>query len=172
MKKQQDLHEILTRDLFGAVKVAVLGIGSDLRADDVAGMLIAQQLGSKIKRSAKLKKHVKIFLGNTAPENLTGDIKSYKPSHLVLIDSCDMNKKAGGIGIIRPEDIGGITFSTHQLPLKIIVDYMQRSINCEIIILGIQPKVLKFGLKPSKEVLKTAKELSNALFNAIKSAIK
>jgi hypothetical protein len=39
------------------------------------------------------------------------------------------------------------------------------------LILGIQPKSLKYGEKPSKYVLKTVKELSSALLEAAKSVL-
>ncbi|MCB4792245.1 MAG: hydrogenase 3 maturation endopeptidase HyCI [Elusimicrobia bacterium] len=171
MKIAMNLSKILKTRFFGAEKIAVLAIGSELRADDASGMLVGQELGSKLRRSKKLSRHVKIFLGNTAPENLTGEIKSYKPSHLVLIDSCELGKKPGTIGLIDPDMAAGISFSTHQLPLKILVDYMKRSLNCKAFILGVQPKVLKYGHKPSKEVLKTSKELAAVLFKSIQSVL-
>ena len=171
MRSATDLGKNLRTNLFSADKIAVLGIGSSLRADDSAGMLVAKAISEKTKRSKKLSKCVKIFLGDTAPENLTGEIKRYEPSHLVLIDSCDLGKKPGSISIINPDLVAGVSFSTHQLPLKILIDYIQHSISCKVLIIGIQPKTLQYEKPLSKEVLKAVKELSTALFESIRSVI-
>jgi hydrogenase 3 maturation protease len=171
MKTPSALTKSLKLNLFGSDKIAILGIGSELRCDDAAGMLVGHAINKEIKKSAKLKRKLKVFLGDTAPENLTGEIKIFNPDHIILIDSCDMNKKPGELGIISSDSVGGVSFSTHQIPLKILVDYIVHSLNCKALILGIQPKSLKYGEKPSKYVLKTVKELSSALLEAAKSVL-
>ena len=63
----------LKPELKGASKIVVLGVGSELRGDDIAGILAAENL--KGKTSDKLQ----VLIGGTAPENLTGEIKKLKP---------------------------------------------------------------------------------------------
>jgi hydrogenase 3 maturation protease len=152
-----NLKTILKKKLKDAKKIAVLGIGSELRADDAAGLLVAEEL-KKIKNSK-----LKVFLGSTAPENLTGEIIKYKPTHIIIIDSVDSDQKPGFILLVNPEEVGGISFSSHLLPVKMIVDYLLGSLKCEIIIIGIQPKILTFGGTISKEVKKSAKQISNVI---------
>ena len=112
-------------------------------------------------------KRLEVFLGATAPENLTGEIKKYKPSHLLIIDAADTASKPGTIDLIDPKTVGGISFSTHMMPLKIMVDYMLKSIKCKVIIIGIQPKVLKFGSEPSREAISSAKEIAKTILEII-----
>jgi len=152
-----NLKTILEKKLKNAKKIAVLGIGSELRADDAAGFLVAEEL-KKIKDSK-----LKVFLGSTAPENLTGEIIRYKPTHIIIIDSADTDQKPGFILLVDPEEVGGVSFSSHMLPIKMIVDYLLESLKCEIIIIGIQPKILTFGETISKEVKKSAKQISNVI---------
>ncbi|MDD5687399.1 MAG: hydrogenase maturation peptidase HycI [Elusimicrobia bacterium] len=152
-----DFKTILKKKLKDAKRIAFLGIGSELRGDDIAGLLVAEEL-SKFKS-----KKLKIFIGSTAPENITGEIKDYKPTHILIVDSMDADKKAGTITIINPEEVGGVSFSTHMLPIKMIVDYLVASLKCEIIIIGIQPKILKFDKTVSKEVKKSVKQISNII---------
>jgi len=152
-----NLKTILKKKLKDAKKIAVLGIGSELRGDDVAGLLVAEEL----KKNKNLK--LKVFFGSTAPENLTGEIIKYKPTHIVIVDSTDMGQKAGSIMLISPEEVGGISFSSHMLPVKMMVDYLLESLKCEIIIIGIQPKILMFGETISKEVKKSTKQISDAI---------
>ena len=72
------IKKALKSRLASAKKVAVLGIGSDLRGDDVAGMLTAEKLFKLVAK--KSTSRLKIFFGSTAPENLTGDIKRFNPT--------------------------------------------------------------------------------------------
>ena len=153
--------------LLDAKKIAVLGVGSGLRGDDAAGILVAREL-SKHCKTAACRIKFKVFAGDTAPENLTGEIKKFKPTHLILVDSADTGKKAGEIVIIEPKKLHGISFCTHQLPLKIMVDYLIESVGCSILIIGIQPKKLDFGSLPSKEIQKSVKIISDTIKGIIK----
>ena len=155
----QNLKTILKRKLKAADRIAVLGIGSELRGDDIAGMLVADSLRKFKDKNKKLK----VLLGATAPENLTGEIKKFKPSHVIIIDAADIGKKPGALACIDPEEIDKISFSTHQLPLSIMAEYLTQSLNCKIIVIGIQPKTIKFGFKFSKEIEKSAAYLSDTI---------
>ncbi len=91
-----NLKTILKNKLKGAKKIAVLGVGSSLKSDDAAGLLVAEEL-KKIKNPK-----LKVFFGSTAPENLTGEIIKYKPTHIIIVDSVDMDQKPGSILLIDP----------------------------------------------------------------------
>lgn len=153
----QNLKTTLKKKLKDAGKIAVLGIGSFLRSDDAAGLLVAEEL-KKIKHSK-----LKVFFGATAPENLTGEIIKYNPTHIIIIDCADVDQKPGFILLIDPEEVGGISFSSHMLPVKMMVDYLIESLKCEVIIIGIQPKILAFGETVSEEVKKSVKQISDAI---------
>jgi len=157
----QNLKATLIKKLKGAGKIAVIGIGSTLRNDDAAGILVAEKL-EKINSN-----RLKVFIGSTAPENLTGEIISYNPSHIFIIDSADTDQKPGFTMLIGPEDVGGVSFSSHMLPVKIMVDYLLATLNCEIIVAGIQPKSLEFGETVSDEVSKSVNEIVEILKLAI-----
>jgi hydrogenase 3 maturation protease len=158
---------LLKKKLLNARRVAILGIGSDLRGDDVAGLLAAEQIEKAIKSNPPAVE-ISVFIGGTAPENLTGQIKQYQPTHLIVIDAAQLNKEAGHIEIMEPETIGGATFCTHSLPLNVIISYLLESFKFEVIIIGIQPKSLTFGAKPSKEIRQAAKHLSAAIIESLK----
>jgi hydrogenase 3 maturation protease len=153
----QNLKNSLRNNLKGAKKIAILGVGSELRADDAAGILIAQEL-EKIK-----KPKIKVFLGHTAPENLTGEIRKFAPSHLLIIDSAEMGKDPGEVMMFTPEDAGGISFSTHKLPMKLMAKYLSEEIKCRVLMIGVQPKTLEFGKAVSKEISGAVKDIVNLL---------
>jgi hydrogenase 3 maturation protease len=160
----------------------VLGVGSELRGDDVAGILAAQQIEKNTAKQttsahstrpdksglAQGKPEVRVFIGETAPENLTGEIKRFQPTHLLIIDAADLNKEPGHIEIMEPDTISGISFCTHSLPLKVIIGYLLESFKFQAIIIGIQPKTLVFGAQPTKEVVAAAKHLAETIAKLLK----
>jgi hydrogenase 3 maturation protease len=166
---RQNLKKALQNNVTGAKRLAILGIGSELRADDGAGVVVAEKL-SKYLAGTNRRKDVRIFSGGTAPENLTGEIKRYKPSHILIVDTADFKEKAGTVVVLDPGDVGaGVSFSTHKMPAKILVDYLQKSLDCEIAIVGIQPKNVDFGKSISKVVSGTAKEVAGAIADLLKA---
>lgn len=159
----RNLKKILQNKLHKAKKIALLGVGAELRGDDAVGESIARE----VKRKCK-KPQVKVFFGATAPENLTGEIKKFHPTHVVIIDAADLKKKPGAIALIEPEDTRGVSFSTHQLPFKILSDYLVNSLNCKVLIIGIQPELLRFGCGLSAAVSNAARQIREALCAVLK----
>lgn len=156
------LKKSLQNRLEGAARIAVLGIGSLLRADDAVGMLVAKEV-EKSRGKTNKKPEVKVFFGETAPENLTGEIKKFKPDHLIIIDAGDTGKEPGAITLISPKEETSVSFSTHQLPTGIMIDYLLKFIKCRVTVIVIQPKTLVFNQSLSKEAAGAVKALSSTL---------
>lgn len=162
-----ELKSYVKNKLKGASRIAVLSVGSELRADDSAGLMVGEALLKAIPKKQK-SPEVKIFMGATAPENLTGEIREFGPSHLIIIDTAEMGKKPGEILILDPEKLGaGVTFSTHKMPAEVLIKYFLNSVKCKVLMIGIQPKSLIFGKPPSIEVKKSVKTVSAALSSSI-----
>jgi hydrogenase 3 maturation protease len=156
------LHASLKQKLNNASRIAVLGVGSELRGDDIAGLLAARQIEQNSKGKS-VTPQLKVFIGETAPENLTGEIKVFQPTHLIIIDAAELNKEPGYIEVMGLDTISGATFCTHSLPLKVIIGYLLESFKFEPIVIGIQPKTLTFGTQPTKEVVAAAKKLAKTI---------
>jgi len=163
----EQLKKLLKKRIEGTKRTVVFGVGSELRSDDAAGLLVALDISGRLKKSGG-KRNVKVVFGSTAPENLTGEIRKFLPTHIIIVDSADIKKKAGTVALINPDEVGGISFSTHMLPIKMIVDYLLESIKCGITIIGIQPKNLEFNGCLSTEVKKSVAQVSSAVWAAIK----
>jgi len=111
---------------------------------------------------------LRVFFGSTAPENLTGAIIAFKPTHLIIVDSADIGEKAGAVLLLRADEVGrGVSFSTHKIPPKVLIDYFANSMKCEIIIIGIQPKCINFGKPASKAIIAIAKSVTAAIIEAL-----
>jgi hydrogenase 3 maturation protease len=158
-----ELEGFIEDFLSGSEKVAVLGAGSVLMSDDAAGILVTEHLIGAIGK----RNNLKIMNGCTAPENFTGEIKDHGPDRLIVLDAADMKEKPGSIMIIDPDVIEGVTFSTHMLPLKVMLNYLKKEIGCRVLILGIQPLNAEFGTVVSQEVLEAVDELKCVLENKL-----
>jgi len=161
---KKSLKASLKAKLKDAKRIAILGVGSELKGDDAAGFVIATKLCSFFEKS----KNIKVFLGGDAPENLSGEIKKFKPQALIIIDAADFQMKAGHIELLDPKDLGGVSFSTHRLPLNIFADYLCKCFPCEVIIVAIQPLSLSFGVRLSKEVASCSKEVCRVIKEVLK----
>lgn len=162
-----NLKVILKNRLHKAERIAVLGVGSDLRGDDAAGVLLAQHLQQITRKPSRRHNKIRIFIGASAPENLTGEIKAFEPDYILIVDSADMGKKPGAVDFIDPGKIGGVSFCTHTLPPKVMIDYLVNALGCEVGIIGIQPKNIGFGSSLSKEIGAAVKKISNTILEII-----
>jgi len=141
-------------------RVVILGCGSLFRGDDAAGSLIAMRL-EDINDRADSK--ACSLIGDVAPENQTGAIKQLDPDLVLIIDAVDMGLDPGEARVISPDTIGGVSFSTHMLPLPIMLDYLSRELGCRILLLGIQVASLEFMASMTAEVAKTVEDLTAVL---------
>ncbi len=113
------------------------------------------------------------FEGGTAPENLSGEILGFirgganARGHIVFVDTADMDLKAGSVCLLSLEDLAGVSFSTHQLPLSILADYLQQSLPVEVSFIAIQPKTISFGKSPSSAGARAVDLVVSALRDAV-----
>jgi len=164
----KNLKTLLKDRLQGAKRIAVLGIGSDLRGDDAAGMLIAEHIEAYRKKLREARR-IKVFFGSTAPESFTGVIKRFNPTHLLIIDAAEIKKNPGKVVLLDPQMIEGISFSTHSLPLKIMTDYLLTDIKeCHITVIGIQPENLDFGSPLSVSVGKAVRDVAKMVEDSLR----
>ena len=151
---------ILQEALQDAQRVAILGCGSPLRGDDAAGSAIAEALADL---SAGGSERFRAFCGEAAPENQTGFIKQFKPDLVLVIDAIDMGIEPGEVRVIPLDEVGGVSFSTHILPLPILMDYLKREIGCDVLLLGIQIATLDFMADMTPAVADTVSALTTEL---------
>jgi hydrogenase 3 maturation protease len=134
-------------------RIVLLGVGSPLRADDSVGLYIVESLQSVLPKEEGRETH--FFLGESAPENFSGAIREVAPTHVVIFDAAQFEKEPGAMMVIAKEEIAGVSFSTHILPLKILVDYLVEATGCEVTVIGMQPKLLEFAY-PMTNAVKAA----------------
>ena len=156
------VQALIAEALNGARAAAILGCGSELMGDDAAGTLIAGRL-------SYFSECVRVFCGGTAPENFTGEIKKFLPDTLLIIDAAELSLPPGEVSLIPLDKIGGVSFSTHMLPLTIMLDYLHREIGCRTYLLGIQGACYEFGAEMSSEVKASVEMIISALSSLLPS---
>ena len=156
MVARGELEVKLEEALRGRKQTAILGIGNELGGDDSLGLLAAKAINKSLTNLPQ----VRVLLAGTAPENFTGTLRRLSPSHVILIDAAEMGEKAGTIKLIEPGSIGKQTPSTHSIPLYVLVEYIEKEIGSEVIILGIQPKDTTSGTPVSREARRSANRLA------------
>ena len=150
--------EELKQVLNGFNKLAVIGVGSEIRGDDGAGIYIVNELKKRIEDPK-----IEFLVGGTVPENLSGLLRKMKPSHILIIDAAKMGKRSGEAALVDPKKIGERGFSTHTFSLAKIADYFQQITGAEFLFLGIEPETADFGESLSEEVRSAADKLIEEL---------
>lgn len=125
-----------------------MGIGNELREDDSAGVLVAEMLQGELSACD----HIQVINAGIVPENFIGVLGRFGPRLIIMLDSACMDKAPGEACLIDWQSVSGISLSTHSFPLNIIADLLAHDLDCEVILIGIQPKYTAFGSYLSPEV--------------------
>ncbi len=128
-----DFCAVLKEGISGK-RVAVVGVGSELCADDAAGLYFVDLLSEKMDDDRFL-----FIKGGSAPENFTGQIKAFRPDTLLLIDAAFLGLEPGDYKFVDTDRITGLPFSTHMLPLPFLISYLEVETGCSTLVVGIQP---------------------------------
>jgi hydrogenase 3 maturation protease len=121
-------------------KIAILGIGNELRRDDAVGLAVVDRLNSFIGDPS-----VVVLNCQHVPENFTGYVKRIRPTCVVLVDAADFGALPGEARIFQLNDLEVSSVTTHKASLLALGEYLQSEINCNIFVIGIQPADCDFG---------------------------
>ena len=139
-------------------KIAVVGIGHELRGDDAAGVLVVRGLTERA--------NLLLIDGGPAPENYTGALRRFQPDIVLLIDAAQMNLAAGAIRAVGLDSTDEFSASTHTAPLTLMAHFIREEIGSEVFLIGIQPKNTAFGAPISPEVELAVENVVQALLAA------
>jgi hydrogenase 3 maturation protease len=147
----------------GPVRLAVLGIGNELSADDGAGVYVARAL------------HVRwgprqdclVLEAATAPESFGGPLRRFRPDLVLLVDAVQMDAPAGTVAWIEWEQVDGLSASTHTLPPSTLAIYLMSELRCQVALLGIQIARLDFGQPLSAPVQQAVEAVVEGLVHLL-----
>lgn len=162
---QRSLHEML-RSLqkgSGPTRLALLGIGNELSADDGAGVLVARALRARL----GLQKEYLVLEAGTVPENFGGPLRRFQPDLVLMVDAVQMDASPGTIVWLDWQQIDGLSASTHTLPPSVLATYLVSELKCQVALLGIQIAHLDFGQPLSAPVQAAADAVIDGLVHLL-----
>jgi len=162
-----DVRAFLDEWMEGATGLAIVGVGSMLRADDAAGMHVVERLSEEF--PPEKFPRVLFCPGETAPENFSGKIRAFHPSHMLVVDAADVGNEPGEISLVPHERIGGPAFLSHMLPLKVLINYLAVDSGVKTALLGIQGQSLEFDGEMTPPVAAAVDSVCDALRAAIRT---
>ena len=148
-------------------RIAILGVGNPLRSDDAAGVRVARALAQRA--WAADTGRILIIEAGSAPENRTGELRTFAPDIVLFIDAAEMGEQPGTIRWVPEESIDGMSASTHSLPLSMVAHYLRLELSCAVGFLGIQADSNDVGERVSAEVLRAVDQVVDALDQRIRS---
>lgn len=148
----------------------VLGIGNRLGGDDAAGTCVVDMLNPALRALSAGRHRAKALLpseimaidAGAAPESYTSVIRRHRPELLILVDAADMDLPPGALRTIAPEKISVVSFSTHHMPLSMLIAYVKEFCG-KVLLVGVQPERTEEGSGISKVVRKSVEELAEAI---------
>jgi len=131
----------------------LMGLGNIWRGDDGIGCFIAQNFRSN---------DWLVLDCGTTPENFTSLVKKIRPKYLMIVDAAEMNLEPGEFRIISPEKIDKFYLTTHNIPLSLLVSYLDKCAE-EIILIGIQPERIDNSRQISEKLQGSARKIMQLL---------
>lgn len=138
------------------------------KGDDRLGCALARALAKKLPPGPD----IRVVSGGEAPENFTGAIRVFAPSHVILLDAVDHGLKAGTVFLADERSISMGDMTSHHLPLRLLMRFLGTSLPCRVILIGVQPRTLLPGNKLSALVKKTLPLLAEFLAKTLRELIK
>lgn len=133
--------------------ITVLGIGNTIYSDEGIGV----HLLTHVEKALKDFSNVTIIEGATDGMRLLGPIE--ETNHLIILDAINAGKEPGEVIVLEREEIPayyGIKMSIHQIGFQEVLGAAQllEKLPEHMIMFGVQPEVLDFGVGISDSVQK------------------
>jgi hydrogenase maturation protease len=153
-----DPEEALTEAVGTVVRegpVYVLGLGYVDKADDGAGVLVANTLKKTFPDHS--------FSEHDGVEGTVLDISERSgPGTVLFVDAGDLGAPPGTVEIVPRDHIEETEISTHRVPVALMAAILERS-GKRVAIIAIQPKSLEFRAEMSEEVGRSVEAVVTAL---------
>jgi hydrogenase 3 maturation protease len=117
-------------------RLAVVGVGHELRGDDAAGLAVARALQTALAGNER----VLVIDAGPVPENHVGPLRRFRPDVVLLVDAAQLGEEAGVIRWLSWKETEGLTASTHSLSPRLLAQFLIGELGCEVALLGIQPR--------------------------------
>ncbi len=146
--------------------ITILGIGNTLYSDEGVGIHLLPILEAEFKDD----ENIEIIEGSTDGIKLLGPIED--TDNLIIIDAINAGKEGGEIIALEGDDIPayfGIKLSVHQMSFQevLMAVKLRERYPKNIIMLGMQPSSLEFGLGLTKTNKAKLPDLARAVIDQV-----
>jgi hydrogenase 3 maturation protease len=141
-----------------SLRIAIIGVGSELNGDDAAGLLVVRLLGQH-----RLPETCLVLETGPAPENFTALVVRFAPDWVLVVDAAQLGAQPGRIAYVGSDEVAGVSAFTHGLPLALLGRYLAAETGCQFGLLGIQALDTGFGAPLSAAVQSAARRLARAV---------
>jgi hydrogenase 3 maturation protease len=155
---------VLRREIRRSARVAVVGVGNVARGDDAAGALAARDL---LAGPGPLPAKAMVVAAADVPENFTGVVRAFAPDLAVLVDSAAAGRPPGAVFLLDPAEVADEDVSTHRVPLTRLARYIRETMDCRVLILGIEPSSFEEGAPVSPPVGRAVRRVIAVLRSAL-----
>jgi hydrogenase 3 maturation protease len=125
-------------------KAVVVGIGNTLRGDDGIGVLFLKRM---MDEGLFKNCDAELIAWDGPISSIVG--KLMNAEKIIVVDTVDMGKRAGEVGMFSKEQVSKISFDTHKASVRVFAEMFEG----EFYLVGIQPKNIELGENISKECL-------------------
>lgn len=136
-------------------KIVVWCVGNPLMRDDGVGPALFSEL------SSEPMEHLEPIDCETTPENWIARLRQSPPEVLLVADAADMGLPGGSIRKMSLADTGNISFSSHGMPLSLLLKPFRNKI--EIAVIAVQPLERGFGEELSPSAAQAVSRLARIL---------
>lgn len=147
----------------GEIKIAIVGVGNRLYADDAIGLEIARYLQST---DLSGRDDRMILVTGPAPESFCGVLRAFKPDLVLLIDAASMGQAGGTIHWLDWDQMDGLKLSSRSYPLQIMASYLTAELGCVVGLLGVQPVLVTLGMM-SSSMMPRVMEIGGQLYKLL-----
>jgi len=151
------LERSLANWIANGERIAVVGVGNEMRRDDAVGVQVAKKLQGKLSRRFRL------IEAGTIPESYIDKVREFRPTHVLVIDAAQLETDPGTSRLLSAKKVKGLSISTHTLPLNVFAEFVEKETGSKVKILAIQPKDLEFGEGLTDQLVRTTEELTSVL---------
>jgi len=138
-------------------KIVMLCVGNIERGDDGLGARFAMMIKDKVP--------FEVMDAGTAPENWTGVVTRLKPDTVIMVDAVCFEGNPGDARILSGDELGSGKISTHDVSLKLLIEYLKASTEADIYMLGIKPESNELGKDISLPVKASLDKIAKILIN-------
>ncbi len=150
-------------EIAGEGRIYILGLGNTDRADDGAGILVAEDLKSLFPDIS--------FSEHDGVEGVVLDISDRKEKATVFfVDAADLRLSPGSIRVVEKDEIRETEITTHRVAIALMASMLE-SKGKKTAVICIQPASIEFRGKVTKEVSDSVKGLSAILTRLVNERI-